>query len=380
MKKIENRFLVAFPDPIIDIEMLSAAALLYFQKPIALTIPPVVILEESYEILSFIKVRNPKWSTKFNQVFDLWIYQQKCFNKVMEILEPLKGKYLKNIWTVYPANNEAMEKTTELIKSTNLTIDSVFNMINPINASGELIRHILLEAYLEQGKEMNALYEYCEELFTKQKLEYLLVKSYLLRMNILKTMSVSTPVLLTNEAIWNSLFNQELNTDTNLDRDIISWELFRQLISPRLDPLDRKKVKVIKEILEERQEEIDRLKLKCYALTEKIKPVIKYEQLSSKVASIIRSEVEKEISDLLKLDKTALEDLFYDVFSDEKTWLAIIYFIDGVINGNVNITTKGAILALSFIGAKSVKSIGERMKKLRQSAFGLVYTISRKIK
>lgn len=272
-----------YPDPIIDIEMLSGAMFLYFDRPIALTLPPLVITEKSYKLLSIIDEKKPKWGNTFYGLFNTWQLQQKYCNKTFEILNPLKREHFINTWTVYPADKFALERSKEMIESSGISLDDLKQMINPINAPGELIRHIMLEAFLECNENVDNLFDYCETLFDENSIEKLLVLGYILRLHFLKSLPISTSIAITNYPIWNKLLNdnvvnlndEEFQGKENIDRDVISWEIFKNIISPRLDPMDKEKVEYIVKLFKNRKEQIKKLKLKCFSLSDKLKNIEK---------------------------------------------------------------------------------------------------------
>jgi hypothetical protein len=60
------------PDPISNPKLLCAGTLLYFDKPIFLTIPPQVITGQSFELLDRVKNKNPEWAPKLFSVLLAW--------------------------------------------------------------------------------------------------------------------------------------------------------------------------------------------------------------------------------------------------------------------------------------------------------------------
>lgn len=387
MSNQDNRLpIVVFPDPIIDIEMLSGAMFLYFDKPITLTIPPVVITEDAFYLLNLIDERKPEWRDAFLSIFNTWQIQLKLFKNVHDMLAPLKNQNLLTVWAVYPADTIALAKSNDLIRASGLSFEAMNRLINPINASGELIRHILLEAFLECNENIEDLYNYCEYLFKAEPTDNFLAKSYTLRLQSLINHPEHTSVLITNFPIWNQLLNGRV-TDSiepvnieSIDRDVIAWEIFKNIISPKLDPLDKNKVEFIVKLLKSRKEQIEKFWLKCFYLADKLNNVDRLDDLPKHVMNLIRSDVEKEIKELLQLDRKGLGDYFSLVFSDEKAWAGIASFIAGVISGNSVITTGAAIAALSLMGSKAVQVSSKRRETISQSDYGLAYTISKKYK
>ncbi|MBN2186576.1 MAG: hypothetical protein JW732_03895 [Dehalococcoidia bacterium] len=300
---------------------------------------------------------------------------------MLDVIAPLKEKSFKNVWLAYPANSEALERSNILAISSGLSLDLIANIINPFTASGEIIRHIMQEVFLQLNEDIEALFKYCGELFTREPLPHLLAKAYLLRMPML-TQNPSTPVLLTNESFTEFLnalpVEARVEGTEEIDNDIIAWELFRQILSTHLAPLNAKRAELIAELLESRTGEIERLRLKCLALADEIKHPSELEKLPTQIEKVIKTRVEKEIAELLQINQRALREYFDVLFADEKTWLAVFAFITGIVTKQIHLTTGAATAALASISAKAFKMAADRRQKLRQSDYTIVYTIRRK--
>jgi len=372
--------LLVYPDPVTGPGALSGATFLYFQRSLFMTSPPLVITEKSYDLWPLVEERCPDWSDTFFMLVYAWQQQLDGWREMLNILDPLKERCFKVVYLSYPANSAALQDSGDLAASTGLSIDSIGELINPANACGEIIRHIMLEAFLEVGEDIEALFDYCGEFFAHEALPHLLAKGYLLRSPMLAK-ATGMPVLLTNERFMKLLSNLPVETTAEVDRaiddDIIAWELFRQILSPHVDPLDAKRVELIAKLLDSRTQEIQRLRLKCYALAEQVRQPSTLEELPAQIERFVKMYVEREIADLLELDQRALEEFFTALFADEKTWLAVCTFIASLVIGQVHVTAGAAIAALSSIGAKAFKAAADRRKKLRQSDYALVYTIAR---
>jgi hypothetical protein len=142
--------------------------------------------------------------------------------------------------------------------------------------------------------------------------------------------------------------------------------------------LNEERVTFTAQLLDSHRGEIERLRLKCLLLAEQCSEPLTYQELVENSEKIIRAQVEKEIGDLLELDRRALRDFFVSLFSDEKTWLGVFGTIGGMIHDNAYLSSAAAIAALSCFGAKAFKQAAERRQKLKQSDFSLVYAIDRK--
>ena len=408
-------FPVAFPDPIFELDMVSGACFLYFREPILFTLLPTVslVFVDPFKLVELVRQRNPQWADNFFTVFNLWRRQHESYSKTAEVLGPLHGQGYKTIRVVYPRGSSAMKESSMLLESSKLQLDDIYQTIDPVCASGELVGHLLFEMYLEkvhkekdtdairrmstdyyqalltrgptyldQKADLEPLFEYCESLFTQESLASLLVKSYMFRMPMLKGYRT---MLLTNQRLVTFLsslpveYTGDAPSPKYIDDDVIAWELFRELLSPKLDPLDERRVALICELRESRKEEVEHLRLKCQTLAEELRETGTQDVMSDVVTTFIRRHVEREISELLRLDKTALENFFESLFSDEKTWLFIVSLIGGMLSGTPYLTAGATVAALCSVGAKAFKAAAERKRKLRESDYALIYRISQKV-
>lgn len=376
------RGIFVYPDPVTGPEMINGAAFLYFNDPIILTTPPTVLNEEPYALLDLIENRRPSWGRGFSMLLDMWSTQQDSYIKIRELFKPLGEKVIQALF-VYPADITALEEAGALVESSAMSKESIKNLINIPNAAGEIVRHIMVEAFLEKGEDVGALFEYCGSFFRDEQISHLLVRAYFLRLLVLKRIYRSrTPLLLNNPDLaefFTSLpVESQVDEDDTVDIDMIAWELFRQILSSHLDPLNSERVKLIAKLLSSRSAEIDGLRSKCLFLAEQCLEPVHLEQLTENVEKFIKVHVNKEIKELLELDRKSLENFFIALFSDEKTWIAMTVIIAGILHGNVPISAGAAIAAVSTVGAKAFKEAAERHRKIRESDYALVYTISRR--
>jgi hypothetical protein len=376
--------LLVFPDPIVNPQMVSGAAFLYFREPLILTAPPQIVSEGSFQLLDLVKERKPSWAGQFNSFFTMWRAINNSALKALEILNPIREKSFKIVYPVYPATSEAIRDSTEaLVESSGLAMESIAEIAERVDVSigyGEIFRHIMLEIFLQKKEDISELYHYCENLFGTETHRQLLVKGYFLRVFQLNRLRDGSPVLLTNEALIPLLsalpVESAAEVPETMTDDILAWEFFRRIVSPRMDPLDEDKVRSIAEILESRLQEIERLKTKCLTLADKCKQPSTLASQIEKVEKIVRTDVEKEVADLLNLDRKALNDLFVSLFSDKTTWIGIAGVIGGLATGQPILSAGAAVAALSSFGAAAFKQAAERREKLRTNDFALIYTLS----
>ncbi len=301
---------------------------------------------------------------------------------MIRTLNPLKGTAFNIAWLAYPATTQALDDSATLVTSAGMSFDDVAPLIDFNNASGELIRHIMLEKYLELGEDVSALFDYCSELFEREPLQALLVKAYLLRMRLpFLHQNASAPILLTNQRLLQFLDalpaegTTKQDSDTTLD--VISWEFFRQILSPRLDPIDEPRAELLASLRETHTEQIERLRTKCFQLAEQVSEPSTLSMLPDQVERFIRTHVEREVAELLDLNHQALEAFFCSLFADKATWTFTLASIGSLLAGQVYITAGAAIAALSSVGASAFKAAADRHQRLKRSDYALIYAIAR---
>lgn len=382
----EKPLTLVFPHPLTGPETLSGSAFLYFSdNPIVLVSPPWIIDEarSSIKLFELLQKRQPAWGPLLLYSFQLFNEQLKRSTEFFRLLEPLKTKHFSLLGIIYDADIKAFNEAAELAETSYLGYDAISQLIEPTNSAVELIRHIMSHVYLEMNKDLNSLYDYCETLFTTNTPVEFSTKAYLLRFQKFNQIfKLGDKLLLTNEGLGTFLSSLPVeysgDKDKELDSELISWEIFRAIISPEIDPLDESRVNIISTLLVERIEEVDRLKLKCKSLAFDLLTINK-EITIALISNMVESKIKTEIQDLLQLDKNSTKKFISDILSDEKSWIAVASFISGLTTGLSHLTVGSAVAALSFVGAKAIKTASEKQKKLRENSYSLVYSIHKKL-
>ena len=363
---------------------------------------------DPFDFFKFADEQQPTWLPKLKTFYSIWMEYQTSLRRTSEILSPLhQEKTYHTTWLLYPRGQHAWEAAEDLIASSNLSFDQIANVVDPFSASDELFSHIFFEKYLElyegsrspdelfasgarafsesnsrptKSVDWRCLYEYCDARFRDGDLRTILMTSYMFRLPFLRAMPA---VLLSNPRLvdfLSSLPVEERHPDQHvraIDGDVISWEFFRQLLSPRTDPLSTNAVTQIQTLLRDRQDEIDALKRRCLVLAQALSQERDLNELQQKISQHIRVNVEKDVLTLLSLDRAAGKDFLDSVFSDEKTWAGIATFLFSLSQGGAWLTAGAAICALSSVGSKAMKTAAERRKKLEASDYALLYRVQR---
>jgi len=182
---MKNVPIIAFPDAISDGGMIPAASFLYFDQPVMLMSPPAYRLgataAQSMEFVQLVARRKPAWGDHLQRAFSLARYQNLHYLDLMDMLEPLRGTAFDLSVLSYPADTHALQRSAALLESTQLPTEQFSGHLNEVSAAAELVRHLVLEMYIQHGRDLERLYEYADELFSRESCESLLAKAYLFR-------------------------------------------------------------------------------------------------------------------------------------------------------------------------------------------------------
>jgi hypothetical protein len=370
-----------FPDPIVSADQISAAAYLYFTRPIVFPTPRLLILPEAEEVLQAIESRRPVFADQFFRVFATYRAQVMASREAIELLSPLRDAFMR-VHLVYAGNEAAFEDAAALASATGMSLDAIASICGMGQSCGELVYHLVVETYLELNQDIDATFKYCEELFSREPLPHLLAKAYLMRLRAVRGfLSGPMPVLLTNPALLTLLerlpIEGERESTLDEQHDLIAWQLFRTILSPYVDPLAGARIQNVAEIRSQREAEVARLRRKCSSIAAELDPPTNPLEAADYIKRYVEQNVAEEVQDVLRVNQDAVRALFREIATDQKAWLAVIggglATVQGLLSG-------GAALAAiaAYVGPRMAKALLDRRDKLRTSDFALVYSVARK--
>lgn len=391
-----------YPDSLYDLDSISCSSFMYFQKEkLGCTLHPTVSMGlggcNPFKFLEFINKKNPTWIKNYWSMFNGWTQGSERYHRTSKVLAPIrKDNLFESVLLSYSKTEEMIEKTKDLILTFGFDYHSLLGMINIEHAFQELMAHIHYEMFLEfygepsiknifslspRNVDFNPLYNYCDKFFNKYSLEEALVITYFLRLASKQNLH---DVMLSNDKLIPLLSKfgskEDKSSESGLSYyeqiDVVSWEIFRQILSPYIDKIAQdKRVKLTAEFVKKRNDEILKLQNKCFKLAEDFKGEKDVEKLSSNISKHISIYVESDIQDLLRIDKKSFIELRDSIFSDEKTWIGISSFIVSTFVGNEFFTVGSGIVTFSNLMAKTYKVQQDTQKTIKRSDYSLVYRI-----
>lgn len=374
-------FLLVFPDALTKSRMPSAAPLLFFDEGLSLITPPATFGKEPAHLARLVIQRQPGWSGAFFHLFQAAKKEHKSFMEAAELLRPSAGQLHVGLINVsYGHDQQGLRWALDLCETGGQTPEEAFHLIDEEAAAAGLFRH-LSEVYVEEGEDLEALYDYCENVFTQGLIPSLLTECYFARFNVLRMLPFSQ-FLITNPRIIEILCRQpvDITSDSLLDeqrRKAVAWELFSRLVSPKIPSLDSRTIEQIAWLRQNKKRELDQLRLRCTLLSYELSPTATQAEMTAQVEKLIATRTSKEIADLFDLDNRSLREFTAGVLSDSSTWLACAGALGSLLSGHLEWTAAAAITVLSKFGAEAFKSAAARKERLRQNDFALLYFLRR---
>jgi hypothetical protein len=376
---------LVYPEPLFTPSLVDGSAFLYFEKRLTLTLAPAPVMAGGgFEIIDWVRERRPDWGLRFLALDELWGQESDGCVATFRLLEPIRDRFTAALVAV-PGDPSGLERAGELIRSAGFDAEQMRMVVDPVVAAGELMNHIYLEMWLALENDNEALYDYVAELFSDHdRLESTMQRAYMLRIAHLAAGAAFDPLLLNSPRL--APFLLSLPDDTS-QADVTpsapfvigqaSWEFFRQILKPYLDPLDERAVDLIAECLFDRLDEVQALKLQTERLAEHITTVDTPDQLSALVTNHIRLHVADDIAELLRLDDRAKQNFLDSLLSDRGAWVAALAAAHGATTGSAEWTMGGVIGAIAMLGSKGYASLADRRRQQVSSDYRLIYNLSR---
>jgi hypothetical protein len=240
---------------------------------------------------------------------------------------------------------------------------------------------LFLERWLETDSDPDAFWEACGETLNLDAFKRRLVEAYLLRLAAFDT--VPSGFALTNARLLDFMWRcwtlaggpQASIEEEKLDADVVGYEIFHHLVSPRLDPLDADTALTTAVLLATKSEEIDALRRQCLRLAEKV-PTLPLDRLESEVAAFIEIHVLDELGAVLNMRARTLQEYIAGISSDRAAWASMLTTIAGAADGSRGFTVAGAIGLVATLLSKGVAVKWQAHKDLRDSPYRLIRSMT----
>ena len=302
---------LVFPDPLTSTLLVSAATFLYFDVPVVLPSPIWIPDVDAYGLHELVATRGPRWATRFFEIDGLYGAQVDAWKRTTELLKPLRDTFKTSMFA-FDAGTAELEEGLAFLQATGETVETAVTKLDLGAAAGEVFHHLLIDKYFEFDRDLDALFEYCGELFSASSPIQLLVSCYLPRLRLTPRMAGARDVLLFNNMQLVPLLEKlpvevVQGPDATISVSIVAWEIFAQILAQQLDPLDADRIDRLARIRERHRDEVKSLRAKCLLLAEDMPPLDSLEGLVGDVERFLRHQVNEEIASLFELNRSAVE-------------------------------------------------------------------------
>jgi hypothetical protein len=373
---------LVFPDPLTSMHLVSAATFLYFDAPVVLPSPIWIPDDHAYGLHELVATKRPEWASRFFKVDDLYGAQVDAWKRTTALLKPLSDTFVTALYA-FDADPAAIDEGLAFLQATGETVDTAVARVDLGAAAGEVFHHLLIDKYFELDRDLDALFKYCGGLFAEPSPAKLLVSCYLPRLRLTPRAAGASEVLLFNNMQLVPLLEKlpveaVEGPDATISASVVAWEIFAQILAQQLDPLDADRIDRLARVRERHHDEVKSLRAKCLLLAEDMPPLDSLEGLTGTVERFLRHQVNEEIASLFDLNRSAVDGFVESVFTDEKTWLAVVASVASASTGQGLLTAGAALATASSLGAKAAKSAFDRRGKLRASDYRVLYRIGRR--
>ncbi len=326
-------------------------------------------------MIDLVSERAPDWAPGLSFALETWRVSHEGANRAREVLDPVRER-LQWAWLVYPADRDAMDRADRLIGESGFGVEELATMIDPGVAGAELLRHALLEIWLECDQDLEAFFDACGRVFAREGFQRRLVQAYLLRFAPFK--GAPSPLLLSNERLLPLIVRmgeahsgessplEEAEAD-----DTLAFEIFRRIISPRLDPLSPAGAETAAEILASREDELVALRSQCDKLSEQLNGT-QPDRMRAVVDEFMRRHVADDLAAVLRLSDRAKTEYLAQVASDKIAWTSLITTVVAATQGAPQLTLAGGIGAIATAIAKGVNVGWQHHKDVRDNPYRLI--------
>lgn len=375
------------PDPLVAPNMISGAVWLYFDGPFVATTPPAVVTSESFAMLDLVSSRKPYWADRIFRIAGSLQAVNTTAKTTWDSIKSVDPDAFKLAYLAFPANSDAYRRVDRWVEMSGYEYKDLKSIVIPPLGAAELARHIFLEKYLHFGRDLELLYEYCDDILGSDSIDSLVVASYLLRLQVLLSIPSDGRVLFTNETLapfFERLTAAEQSEPTlqatqecstacgGVDSDVIAWEFFRVLVSRIIDPIDLDRLVRIARVRKENREQILRLRARCKELASELSDETSVVGLGDRALTIIESRLRNDLRELFELDEKTWRDFRNSLASDRVVWASVAGLLAGLAGSGPMFTAAGIITVLASVGSASVKARVAREAELRRNDLALL--------
>lgn len=304
------------------------------------------------------------------EMCEMYFENTSAAKEAFDIIEPLKGRFISIITTIYPRDITAITDTQRLLIEYPLIEETFQNMPFDIRlAARELLSHVLYEVFIEEGFE--GAVEYLRVNSEKPEQFLRLIAAVLL--NRLRRLPFRT--LLLYEHAWLPLLNQINNLHLfdkprdspvaegeSFDIEHFRYKIFETILLPIFGRCDsQKKSHAIAEVADKKCREIEDLKGVCGTIAREVVllPTSDFEIKQRKLSDMVSEYLIEPLSAIVERRSNQVQSMLRDFILDSTVIAGLLALLQGD-----SVATMGTAVAAGAIstGARYILQLKSQQK------------------
>ncbi len=377
MQQLPPNCPIFLPESLIDPRQVDGSLFIYFDSPIILPAPPLLILPVVGQFLERM-LQSHWWPQAQSLLHGAADYKQRAAT-MREVLDPLQGSAFIWILMVYPAEVDQFDSATSLLRSGRLRPESVLETVDSRLCAAELLRHLGAMCASSHGVEFAA--ERAESLIQNTMLRESLAAAALIRLSLVHDFA-GEAVVLSNPRLVQTLGSLEVEPSSqpvapDIGHEAVAWEIFRQLLHAYTHPLTPEVAERMATIRQDRLDAAKRLRARCLDVARTLGEKHDAESITATAQRLICERLQDDVASVLTIDRKAVRKLIDQLLSNDKVWIGVSGILS-VLAGVPPIVAGASGLALvATFGAEAYKQSVVRREKLQSSPFTLLYDLEK---
>jgi hypothetical protein len=291
---------------------------------------------------------------------NLYFECDKAAEECLDIIEPLREKFVKIIATIYPRDWSAIDDSRKLLVKYPLLYENFKKTVFDLQfAARELLSHVLYEIFILEG--YNGAIKYLRANSKNPEDLLLLIAAVLI--NRLKIFTKYNSTLLLYDCSWFPVISQLAKLDdsggakdTNVDDsdslnvEHFRFKLFEAILMPIFGRCETKtKSHTVEQIATKKRKEIDVLKERCKVIATEVVllPTCDIKLKQAKLSDMITKEILKPLSDVIEKPLKDIKSLLSNFILDSTVIGGVLSLLQ---NSDVNVmSTAVAAGAISTV-------------------------------
>jgi len=308
----------------------------------------------------------------FWEMFNPYFENSKVAKEALEVIEPLRRKYIKAIMLSYPRGKNAINETKELISANQRIYESFKETDFDIKfIARELLSHLLFEVFIEDG--FNGVVKYLRENTKSPDDLFRLIAAVMIN----RLIRIPSDTLLLYEHNYLNLievvsdFREKkedaiVGSEEGFDIEHFRYKLFETLLIPIYGRCDTKsKSEYIAKIADKKAKEIEALKRVCLTISREVVLLSTNNNSvkQTKLSEMVTQHIEEPLGALIEKKSSEIKKLLADFMLDSTLIAGLLTALQT--KANIDVVGTAAMAGALSTGIKYL--LNDKSKKIQPS-------------